>query len=288
MAGENDGKELVFDQSGKPAKRSTQVLNQLDELKALVEKIYDLSDGLMAVDCGMQVRIGNSSAARILATLLGLDEQQSSHGFEHVSAMTEAEEEAEDEPDSAEVSRLPFCQDLLDLPRIRLAALRDTDRLEFLNEFDGAKYIRLRIDQYNSDPYSEIMPRIALYDEAITELIIRIFLGNPDELFELVDFIQIFEILFKDKDIPGKVIGTDRHGLTRRFRKLLASGLIRESVKSHGSYGALYSLNPDYDVSNPYLVRHFFGRINAALHKPKPRKRKKKKNKGPVQPRYKH
>ena len=293
MAEQNESAgELVFGASLNAQTDPGEILNQLDELKALVQQVYDVGNGLARIGCGMEVKIGDSRAARLFATLMGLDEY---------TAHSEPEEDpgeamAVSETGSHETNRVPYFEDLLHLPRLKLTALRERGKLEFVDGFDPLAFVKKRLNHMWVDGVDQDTQYIWLQEGAYTELMIRLFLGNSEERLDIHDLLIIFREIFKKNGLDKKLVGLDRRGITRRVRKLLSAGFIIEVVKARGGYGAIYMLNPDYDPAHPYLRRYFFGRINAALHRPVVRKPRKKRGRKklvvaptkPPKPRYKY
>lgn len=263
--------ELVFHRSVKPKKDADDLFGRIDELKALVEKVHDLAAGLEQIECGLEIKLGDSRAAKLFATLMGVDEHEA---YSQASTSEEtglATYEPDDAPGDA---GLPFHEDLVQLPRLNLAALRYQGKLEYLDDFDLDRLLRQRLNPlYNNSIEDQFL---WLVEGTITELMIRIFLGNSEERLDIHDFLIIFRQLFRKDRIKGKLMSIDRRAIGRRMRKLLSAGFVVEVAPAKGVYGAVYMLNPDMDPTHPYVRRYFYGRIDARLHKTTARKPRKK------------
>ena len=226
---------------------------KISEMQRIVGAVHQLAEDLKQIDCGLEISIGDSQAATVFAAMMGLSGQQTKTGGE-TAVQTTSPAEVTPQPEE-EADPLPFHLDRCTLPRIAMTALRETQKVVYLDEIDREAFIQ---------KYSEYG---RLKANVITEVLIRLFLGNPGELLEVHDLMLILNDLgIEPADGRESSFRTD---IVRRLRKLMAAGFIKRVVGSHGIYGALYRLNPEYDPFEPFVKRYFFGKVHPYLHRKK-------------------
>ena len=254
------GKGVMVNQTGKPAAKGRNLQNKMAEMQRIAMAVHQLGEDLKTVDCGLEISIGDSQTAMLFSAMLGLEGEGETVTTEVAVAEDHMEETANTPArleDVAPEEEGPVELDRMTLLRVRMTALRETQKVIFLDEIDPKLFLK------------DCMAHGHLKRGVLPELVIRFCLGNPGDIFEVAELVDIFAELgiFSKKDFRESAENSFRASVGRVVRKLIACKFLKKVMSGQGQYGPLYRLNPDYDPREEYIRHHFFGKVHPYFHK---------------------
>ena len=237
---DQQGTEIATTLSGQVKSKDTRT--RMAEMQRIAIAVQQLAEDLKTVDCGLEITMGDTRTALLFSAMLGLEDEEE---------ITETRGETE-----TGQNELPMEVDRLTLPRVRMGAIREGQKDIFLDEINTEEFLANCLDGSR------------IKRNAIPELIIRFAIGNPDEIFDTSDLVELFIALGAFKKTENALKLTDyRLALARVVRKLVACKFLKMLRKGSGRHGAIYQLNPDFDLETPYIRRHFFEKIHPQFYR---------------------
>ena len=139
------GKGVMVNQTGKPAAKGSNLQNKMAEMQRIAMAVHQLGEDLKTVDCGLEISIGDSQTAMLFSAMLGLEGEGETVTTEVAVAEDNMEETANTPSrleDVAPEEEGPVELDRMTLLRVRMTALRETQKVIFLDEIDPKLFLK--------------------------------------------------------------------------------------------------------------------------------------------------